>query len=127
MGTVLQKRLAKKIVENAKRKKPLNKGELLESAGYDPVTAAASPGRTLQQKGVKEELVVLGFDEKSAMKVVKEIMLNKKVDPAARLKATDQVFKVQGTYAPEKKMELHAYTVAEEDRERIDKILEDNE
>ena len=34
-------------------------------------------------------------------------MLNKNTEPSARLKATDQVFKVQGTYAPEKSVSVN--------------------
>jgi heat shock protein HspQ len=36
--------------------------------------------------------------------VVTDIMMNEKADPGIRLKATDQVFKVRGTYAAEKKL-----------------------
>ncbi len=102
MATVRQAKLAKAIVENSKRDKPLNKKELLVSVGYSPITADVKQGEIMEQKGVKEELEILGFTEHAAMKVVEEIMNNKEVDPSARLKATDQVFKVRGTYAPEK-------------------------
>ncbi len=102
MATVRQAKLAKAIVENSKRDKPLNKKELLVSVGYSPITADVKQGEIMEQKGVKEELELLGFTEHAAMKVVEEIMNNKEVDPSARLKATDQVFKVRGTYAPEK-------------------------
>jgi hypothetical protein len=102
MATLRQAKLAKAIVENSKRDKPLNKKELLVSVGYAPSTADVKQGEIMEQKGVKEELEVLGFTEHAAMKVVDEIMNDKNVDPSARLKATDQVFKVRGTYAPEK-------------------------
>jgi hypothetical protein len=102
MATVRQAKLAKAIVENSKRDKPLNKKELLVSVGYSPITADVKQGEIMEQKGVKEELEILGFTEHAAMKVVDEIMNDKNVDPSARLKATDQVFKVRGTYAPEK-------------------------
>lgn len=102
MATVRQAKLAKAIVENSKRDKPLNKKELLVSVGYSPITADVKQGEIMEQKGVKEELEILGFTEHAAMKVVDEIMNDKNVDPSARLKATDQVFKVRGTYAPER-------------------------
>ena len=103
MATVKQKNLAKEVVNNIKREKPLNKGELLGLVGYAKKTQTHKCGLVFEQKGVQEELKELGFDENSAKQVVKEIMLNPKVDPSTRLKATDQVFKVRGSYAPEKK------------------------
>lgn len=104
MATVRQKKLARVIVENAGLDKPLNAGQMLEKVGYSKSMAKAKAGEMLESKGVKEELEVLGFTEEAAMKVVQEIMHNPEVDPSARLKATDQVFKVRGTYAPEKKL-----------------------
>ena len=106
MATLLQKNLAQEIVTDAKRrkqgKKSKNGKELLVSAGYDLTTAEASPGRTIKQKGVKEELKKLGFSEEGAKKVVVEIMYDSNVQPTARLQATRQVFEVHGTFAPEK-------------------------
>ena len=66
------------------------------------------PSRVLESEGVQEELQVLGFTEKNAKTVVSEIMLNEEADNNSRLKATDQVFKVTGGYAPEKKLNLNA-------------------
>lgn len=102
MSTPLQENLADEIVKDIGKKKPRQKKDLLVSAGYDETTALASPGRTIDQKGVRKALEARGFSEEAAKKVVEDIMLNEKVDPNARLKATDQVFKVQGSYAPEK-------------------------
>lgn len=93
MSTELQQNLAKEIIANSKRKKPKDKGQLLESAGYGIITAQASPGRTIEQKGVKDALIDFGFNPDNAKKVVAEILLNEDNDPNARLKATDQVFK----------------------------------
>lgn len=126
MATVRQKKLAKAIVENLKAKKPKNKKELLVSVGYAPSTAEVKQNEIMKQFGVSEELRALGFHEDGAKAVVESILYNPLVAPADRLKASDQVFKVQGTYAPEKKIELHAYLIEEEDRKRIDNILEDN-
>lgn len=102
MSTPLQENLADEIVKDVKKQRPRQKKDLLVSAGYDETTASASPGRTIAQKGVRKALEARGFSEDSAKKVVESIMLNEKVDPNARLKATDQVFKVHGSYAPEK-------------------------
>lgn len=107
MSTILQENLAHELVKNIKRKKPKNKKELLVSAGYDETTAEATPGRTLEQKGVTDALTELGFTVENAKKVVQSIMLNEKTEPNARLKATDQVFKVEGAYAPDKSINLN--------------------
>ena len=81
MATLLQKNLAQEIVEDAKRrkegKKPKNGKILLVSAGYDLTTAEASPGRTIEQKGVVKELNNLGFSSDGAKKVVAEILYKK--------------------------------------------------
>ncbi|HEY4505210.1 MAG TPA: hypothetical protein VJG67_00765 [Candidatus Paceibacterota bacterium] len=109
-STLRQKNLANEIVLNSKRAKPLNKSELLEKVGYTKTQAKKKPGETIAQKGVQEELKALGFDEYSARKVVEEIMLNDKVKPNDRLKATDQVFKVVGAYSPEEHNIYASYT-----------------
>lgn len=123
MATVRQAKLARAIVENSKRVKPLNKKELLVSVGYSPVTADVKQGEIMEQKGVKEELEILGFTEHAAMRVVEEIMHNPKVDPSARLKATDQVFKVHGTYAPEKSI-VASIQVSEDKRNKANGLID---
>lgn len=102
MPTTKQKKLAKALIENMASDKPKTAGELLEVAGYGEGTQTGSPGRTIEQKGVQEALEEYGFSEENAKMVVSEIMLNGDVDARARLKATDQVFKVKGSYASDK-------------------------
>lgn len=102
MPTVKQRKLAKVIAENAKLDKPLNRGEMLSKVGYSKKVAKHKPSQIIQADGVKEALEELGFTEENAMKVVSEIMLNPKIKPEARLKATDQVFKVQGSYVADR-------------------------
>lgn len=65
MATELQKNLAEEIVANARKpkNKRKNKKEMLVSAGYDETTALATPGRTLEQKGVKDALRKFGLTE----------------------------------------------------------------
>lgn len=100
-ATPRQEKVAGLIIENATLDKPLNAGQILEKAGYNK-NISKTPGKVINSRGVQEELEVSGFTEQAAMKVVQEIMNSKDVDPSARLKATDQVFKIRGTYAPEK-------------------------
>lgn len=102
MATQRQKKVARLIVKNSELDEPLNAGEMLEKVGYSP-HLVKQPGRVIESDGVQEELEALGFTEKNAMSVVAEIMMNSEADNSSRLKATDQVFKVKGSYAPEKK------------------------
>ncbi len=117
MATTKQKKLAKVIIENSKAEAPLNKKAMLEKVGYSTSVAEAKADDIINSEGVQEELKAQGFTEENAMNVVTEIMLNGDVDPGARLKATDQVFKVRGTYAPEKKLNLN-FEVNSEHKER---------
>lgn len=100
MATIRQKTLAQNMVKNAKTGNKLNKKELLVSSGYSEISAEASPGVIMEQKGVKEELENLGFDTESAKKVVKNILAKGKEEN--KLRAADMIFKVTGDYAPEK-------------------------
>lgn len=122
MGTIRQKKLAQAIVENLKAKKPKNMQGLVESGGYSRTVALAKPGFIIEQKGVQEELIALGFNEDTAKKVVQEIMMDLTVDPSARLKATDQVFKVQGSYAPEKVV-VGTVIISDERQKELNDIL----
>ena len=79
MSTILQENLASEIIK-AKGKK--NKKELLVSAGYDLTTAEASPGRTIQQKGVKKELAKYGLTDKL---ITSSLVIDIKKKPQKRL------------------------------------------
>lgn len=68
----------------------------------DYKTAGVIAVENLAKPRILAELESLGFNENGAKKVVEEIMYNPMVDANARLKATDQVFKVHGSYAAEK-------------------------
>lgn len=120
MATVRQKKIAKLIVENARLDKPLNAGQMLEKVSYGKISK--QPSRILESKGVKAELEILGFTEEAAMKVVQSIMHDDNVDPSARLKATDQVFKVRGTYAPERKI-IANLNVNDEKRQQSKSVI----
>lgn len=104
MATLKQKNLAREIVNNVRSPRIKTASELLVSAGYDETTAAASPGRTIEQKGVKEELAKLGFDENTAKEVVATILSDEGEEARDRLKAAEMVFKVYGSFAPEKRI-----------------------
>jgi hypothetical protein len=99
MATEKQKKLAKAIAKNMEKDKPNTAGELLESAGYSKATAEASPGRTIEQAGVKEELLKLGISLDEADSQVGVIL--RAGENAEKLKAADLVYKRLGGYAPE--------------------------
>lgn len=105
-STTKQRKIAKLIIENSVREKPLTGGEIVENSGYGK-SMSLYPKRVIETEGVKKALADYGFNEENAMKVVSEIMLNEDVDANTRLKATDQVFKVRGTYAPEKRANVN--------------------
>jgi hypothetical protein len=124
MATLRQKNLAKEIVAAAKSGKKTSAGAILEKVGYSKATSRGRPGDIIAQEGVQEELKVLGFDPESAMKVVAKILHGEKTRDEVKLKASEQVFKVHGSYAPEKKhisgsMSLTALLV--------DEVEDDNE
>lgn len=122
MSTELQKNLANNIVKNLKRKKPLNKKELVVSSGYGEISAESSAHIILDQKGVKDALHELGFNEDTAKNVVKQIMLDPETAASDRLKATDQVFKVQGSYAPEKSVSVNINANIEGTNPELDEL-----
>jgi len=104
--TQKQRKIAQLIVNNSTLDKPLNGGKMLAKVGYAKSMQDAKVNDVLESQGVKQALEDLGFTEDNAKMVVSEIMLNPKADNSSRLKATDQVFKVKGTYAPEKRINL---------------------
>jgi ribosome maturation protein Sdo1 len=106
MPTQLQRKLAKRIVETADQVPPISKGDLLESAGYSRETANASAERQITLKGTQQALQELGFHPDAAKQVVQEILHRGKSEKN-RLTAADMVFKVSGTYAPEKRLNVN--------------------
>jgi phage terminase small subunit len=61
----------------------------------------------LAKPSIQNELEILGFNENTAKRVVSEILTDDTIEPQHRLKASEQVFKVQGSYAPEKNINLN--------------------
>lgn len=128
MSTQRQKKLAKAIVENLESKQPITAGELLENVGYSKNTAEAKPGEIMEQKGVQEELENLGFTEFNAKSVVASIMNNEGEKSTDRLKAAEMTFKVHGSFAPEKSINLNAiatYNLTEDQVKKINQIALD--
>lgn len=106
MATRLQKKLAKAIVESAKQSKETVAKDLLVNVGYAKKTAEKHPGLTIGAKGVKNELNELGFSEEGAKKVVAKILYSDESKDHDKLDAADKVFKVHGSYAPDKHLNM---------------------
>lgn len=123
MATLLQKKLAQNIVKAAKSNKKINKKDLLVSAGYDETTAKSTPARIIEQKGVQKELKALGFSEEGAKKVVQELLYDKYQEGSVRIAAAREVFKVFGTYAAEKSVNMNVSATAEDMRQAISEAM----
>ncbi len=106
MATLKQKKVARALVKNLSVDKPKTAGEIVESSGYG-VSMKKNPQVILNSEGVKGELAILGFDEKTAKEVVGHILTDESLEPQHRLKAADMVFDVHGSYAPEKTINLN--------------------
>lgn len=100
MGTRLQKKLAKAIVDDLKNDHPATGQELLEKVGYSRHLAKQS-GRVLYAAGVTEEVMALGFTVEEADKTVANVLKTAKND-ANKLGAADRIYKRYGANAPEK-------------------------
>jgi hypothetical protein len=107
MPTQRQKRVAKLIIENATLDKPLTGGEMLANVSYS-AGLQKQPSRILESEGVREALNDYGFSEDNAKRVVAGILNEPKAANKDRLKASELVFKVHGTFAPEKSINLNA-------------------
>lgn len=106
MATLKQKKVAKAIVENYDNENFLTSGQILEKVGYSP-NMVKNPKMVLESAGVQEELARLGFDEQTAKEVVGTILTDETNEPKDRLKAAEMVFKVHGTFAAEKHVNLN--------------------
>lgn len=101
--TPKQKKVAQAIIENSQSEQPTTAGIILDNIGYSK-SIVKNPQMIMESDGVKQALVDLGFHEDNAKRVVADI-LNKSEDNN-RLKAADMIFKVSGSYAPEKHLSV---------------------
>lgn len=128
MATVKQKRIAKLLIENETLDKPLNGGQMLAKVGYAKSMHKAKVNDVLESEGVRDALAEYGFNEDNAKKVVTDILMDEERDANARLKASDMVFKVFGTYAAEKRTTLNVNVEADiKDDSQLNAIREEFE
>lgn len=116
--TPRQRRAARIMVDVAMGKRPdiKNQGDIVIAAGYTEINAA-QPKRILDTEGVKDALSEIGFNEDTAKQVVTQILNSTAAKHKDRLKAADMVFKVHGTYAAEKHVNVNVEI--SEDTERV--------
>lgn len=115
--TPRQRRVAQLIVDSATGKRPdiKNSGDIIIAGGYSPANKE-QPKRLLNTTGVTIALKELGFNPEGAKKVVESILYNEDSADKDRLKASDMVFKVHGTYAVEKHVNLNIDVATADDR-----------
>lgn len=70
-------------------------------------TASAIAVENLGKPLIQEELRKLGFDSNNAKRVISEILNNDDLEPKDRIKAAENVFKVNGDYAAEKHINVN--------------------
>ena len=100
MATIRQKNLVNNIVSNIQKQRWKTLKDLLIASGFSLTSATQNTKAIIQSKGVQNQLVSIGFNEDVAKAVVSEILLLGSENN--RLRAAQEIFKVSGTYAPEK-------------------------
>jgi hypothetical protein len=106
MTTVRQKKVAHEIIKDFQVGNVRSASEVLKSEGYGK-SLQNHPKRVLESEGVKDEFNRLGFNEEKAKEVVGLILSSEDEEAKDRLKAADMIFKVFGSYAPEKRVNLN--------------------
>lgn len=89
----------------------------------DPRVAEVIGSENISKPIIVNALKELGFDSNNAKRVVGEILNDQSIEPQHRLKASEQVFKVQGSYAPDKSINLNVDAELTEDEGGIADIL----
>lgn len=106
MATLKQKELAKAIIDNVRKGNPETASHLMARVGYSRVTIDKLVNRTIQSEGVRSALNDFGFNEDNAKKIVGKFVKTPidetKITPEIQLRAAQEIFKVHGSYAPEK-------------------------
>ena len=125
MTTPRQKKAVDALITNLQAPHPKSTGQVLKSVGYG-TGLQNQPKRVLESDGVKDELKRLGFDEDSAKHVVGKILASEYEEARDRLKAAEMVFKVHGSFAPDKHVNLNLDAeLTREERAIAAKLLAD--
>lgn len=98
--TLKQKTLAHLVADAINNGSDKSQGQLIQEAGYSPVTAE-NPKIVFNQDGFKKELAKLGFSINAADQQVNNLLVNGKKEET-KLKAADLIYKRLGGYAPDR-------------------------
>lgn len=105
--TIRQRKVARKVAEAIQNGNDyMTAKEILVDVGYG-TGLQNQPNRVLQSVGTIVALEELGFTEENAKNVVSHILKDETARHGDRLKAADMVFKVHGTYAAEKNVNIN--------------------
>lgn len=91
--------------------------ESYDTTDYEVANAISV--ENLQKPSIQTELTKLGFDENNAKQVIGDILDNTEERSENRIKAAQEVFKVKGTYAPEKSTALNLNIGAQNGAEEL--------
>lgn len=101
-------------MRNTKLTNRLRAREVLEAVETGNITSTVV--QMAKQKGVRKTLKThYGFTDEDARRVVAQILHSEEEKAADRLAAADKVFKVLGSYAPEKSINLNVQVNKDED------------
>lgn len=95
MGTLRQKKLAKRIAQNITGELNETAGQMLANVGYSKSMAKAKPKEIINSEGVQEELKALGITVEEADNVVLKIMRESKKEEN-KLKSAEMIYKRLG-------------------------------
>ena len=107
ISTLRQRKVAKTIVDAIRSGETPTGKAVLKSANYAQSVIDTHSTKIIESEGVQKALKDYGFTEDNAKKVVASILLSKKSRDENKLKASEQIFKVHGSYAPEKNLNIN--------------------
>ena len=97
---IQRQRLVQNIINNQKTQRYKNLVELMVASGFSRSYANSDGYLIIKDPRIQEQLVKFGFNELTAKAIITEIAFCG--EEGNRLKAAQEMFKVHGTYAPEK-------------------------
>jgi len=116
MSTINQKRVARHMARNILEGKVMTGSEILRQEGYKP-SLQKNPSYILDSVGVKKEMAKMGFNELNASNwIIKAV---DKGSPDVAIRGAQEVFKVFGTYAPQKTLSASIKLQQEIEQDRI--------
>lgn len=91
------------------------------------IVAKSVGSELLTFPAIQEELKKLGFDSNNARRVIGEILNDEAEESKDRIKAAENIFKVNGDYAPEKHTNLNIEVAVREELKELANGLLNNQ